>query len=327
MKIKFKNISVIIFVMASCCTLITSCKNKGTTTIETSAKKELWTCSMHPEIIRDKPGSCPICGMELIKKEENAVAVNNIQLNDLLQPTDRFVVSSIPVTTISKQSQPVEIDALGTVAYDTRLVNTISARVSGRIQKLYVRYRYQHVMKGERIMDIYSPELLTTEQELLFLIKNDANNSSLINAAKQKLLLLGVSEGQLQQMIRTQKPSLAIAVYSNYNGHIHEAGNTMPQENNGSQRMDLSRVTEGLPVKEGMYVEKGQNIFQLFNVDKSWVILNIFPEYQSLIKPGDPVRIIPETAPAKNFRAKINFIEPFYRKENKVLTARVYFDN
>jgi len=327
MKIKFKNISVIIFVMASCCTLITSCKNKGTTTIETSAKKELWTCSMHPEIIRDKPGSCPICGMELIKKEENAVAVNNIQLNDLLQPTDRFVVSSIPVTTISKQSQPVEIDALGTVAYDTRLVNTISARVSGRIQKLYVRYRYQHVMKGERIMDIYSPELLTTEQELLFLIKNDANNSSLINAAKQKLLLLGVSEGQLQQMIRTQKPSLSIAVYSNYNGHIHEAGNTMPQENNGSQRMDLSRVTEELPVKEGMYVEKGQNIFQLYNVDKSWVILNIFPEYQSLIETGDPLRIIPETAPTKNFRAKIDFIEPFYRKENKILTARVYFDN
>src|SRR5260221_3189102 len=62
---------------------------------------------------------------------------------------------------------------LGTIAYDTRLVNTISARVSGRIEKLYVKYRYQHIMKGQRIMDIYSPELLTTEQELLFVIKND----------------------------------------------------------------------------------------------------------------------------------------------------------
>ena len=158
----------------------TACKNKKVTVVENAAKKELWTCSMHPEIIRDKPGTCPICGMDLVKKVENSTAINDIQLNDLLQPTDRFVVSSIPVTTIKRSSELIEIDALGTVAYDTRLVNTISARVSGRIEKLYVKYRYQHVMKGERIMDIYSPELLTTEQELLFLIKNDPDNSSLI---------------------------------------------------------------------------------------------------------------------------------------------------
>jgi len=136
MEIKFKNISVIIFVMASCCALITSCKNKKIATIETSPKKELWTCSMHPEITRDKPGTCPICGMELIKKEENTVAVNNIQLNDLLQPTDRFVVSSIPITAIKRKSELIEIDALGTVAYDTRLINTISARISGRIETI-----------------------------------------------------------------------------------------------------------------------------------------------------------------------------------------------
>src|SRR5260221_2909475 len=265
--------------------------------------------------------------MELVRKEENSIAINDIQLNDLLQPTDRFVVSSIPVITIHRSAELIEIDALGTVAYDTRLVNTISARVSGRIEKLYVKYRYQHVMKGQRIMDINSPELLTTGEELLFLIKNDPDNSSLINAAKQKLLLLGVSEVQLQQIIRSQKASLSIAVYSNYSGHIHEAGNTMPGMNNSEQKMDLSRVTDELPIKEGMYVEKGQVIFQLFNVDRSWVLLNIFPEYQSLVKPGDAVRVIPETVPTNNFRAKIDFIEPFYRKENKTLTARVYFDN
>ena len=182
-------------------------------------------------------------------------------------------------------------------------------------------------MKGQRIMDIYSPELLTSEEELLFLIKNDNDNTSLINAAKQKLLLLGMSENQLQQIIKTQKPSLSVAVYSNYSGHIHEAGNTMPGENNNEQKMDVSRITEELPIKEGMYVEKGQIIFQLFNVDKSWVLLTIFPEYQNLVKSGDAVRIIPETVPANNFRAKIDFIEPFYRKENKTLTARIYFDN
>ena len=326
-KIRFKYIVILSIAVVSSLIFFTACKNKKVTVVENSKKKELWTCSMHPEIIRDEPGTCPICGMDLIKKEENSTAINEIQLNDLLQPTDRFVVSSIPVTTIKRSSELMEIEALGRIAYDTRLINTISARVSGRIEKLYVRYRYQYIMKGQRIMDIYSPELLTTEQELLFLIKNDPTNLSLINAAKQKLLLLGMSETQLQQILRTQKPSLSIAVYSNYSGHIHEAGNTMPGMSNNGKNMNASGVTEELPVKEGMYVEKGQTIFQIYNADRSWVILNIFPEYQSLVKVGDAVRIVPEAAPVKYFRAKIDFIEPFYRQENKTLTTRVYFNN
>ena len=312
--------------IAFCLFLISSCKDKSVTKSE-SLKKEQWTCSMHPEIIRDKPGTCPICGMQLVKKVENGVVLNNVQINDLLKPTDQFVVSAIPVTTISHESVPIEVEALGTIAYDTRLVNTISARVSGRIEKLYVKYRYQHIMKGQRIMDIYSPDLLTTQQELLFMLKNDPNNSSLIEAAKQKLLLLGVSDGQLHEVMLTGKPSLTVAVYSNYTGHIHEAGNTMPGESTGEQKMDISRITEDLSVKEGMYVEKGQNIFQVYNMDKGWVLLNIFPEYQSLIKKGDAVRVIPETAPGKDFRAQIDFIEPFFRKEGKTLTARAYFNN
>jgi len=312
--------------IAYCLLLILSCQDKNTTTSE-SVKKEQWTCSMHPEIIRDKPGTCPICGMQLVKKDRANTAANNVQVDELLRPTDEFVVSSIPVTSVSSSSVPIEVNALGTIAYDMRLVNTISARVSGRIEKLYVKYRYQHIMKGQPIMDIYSPELLTTEQELLFVLKNDPNNSSLIDAAKQKLLLLGVSEGQLHDVMRTGKPSLTVAVYSNYTGHIHEAGNTMPGESSGEQTMDISRVTEDLLIKEGMYVEKGQNIFQVYDMNRSWALLNIFPEYQGLIKKGDAVRVIPETAPGRDFRAQIDFIEPFFRKESKTLAARVYFNN
>jgi Cu(I)/Ag(I) efflux system membrane fusion protein len=323
--IRNRNLLVCALLIASCLLLI-SCKNKSIPA-EASQTKEQWTCSMHPEIIRDKPGTCPICGMDLIRKVYTAVAINNIQLDDLLQPTDRFVVSSVPVTTIKRKQEMIAVNALGTVAYDTRLINTISAKVSGRIEKLYVKYRYQHIMMGERIMDIYSPELLTAEQELLFLFKNDPANTSLINAAKQKLLLQGMSEGQLQQIIRSGKPSLTVAVYSNHTGHIHEAGNTMPGENSQKQEMNIPGVMEELPVKEGMYIEKGQNIFQVYNMNRSWALLNVFPEYLSLIKKGDAVKIIPETAPDKNFSAQINFIEPFFRKENKTLTARVYFNN
>lgn len=176
-------------------------------------------------------------------------------------------------------------------------------------------------------MDIYSPELVTGEQDLLFLLKNDPGNSSMIDAAKQKLLLLGMSEQQLRDVIRMGKPALTISVYTNYSGHIHEAGNTMTGMGQPLQRMDVSGTVQELPVKEGMYVEKGQTVFQLFNTDRSWVLLNLFPGQEAVVKVGNPVRVTPETAPDKNFSGKIALIEPFYREGQKTLTARIYFDN
>jgi len=182
------------------------------------------------------------------------------------------------------------------------------------------------VHKGDRIMDVYSPELLTGEQELLFLVKNDPDNAALIDAARQKLLLLGVSEGQLHDIIAKGRPSPTIAVYSSYSGHIHEAGNTMPVVNTGGD-MERGGITDELPVKEGMYVEKGQTVFQVFNTDRSWVLLSLFPGQAAMVHTGDAVRVVPETAPDKDFRGKIDFMEPFYRNGEKTLTARVYFDN
>jgi len=307
---------------------LVACKDKGHThtTPAATAPKELWTCSMHPEIIRDQPGVCPICGMDLVRKKDDMGKVTDIRLDELLQPGDRFVVSSIPVTTLQKEKVAPEVKALGVISYDTRLIHTISARVSGRIEKLYVHYRYQHIHKGARIMDIYSPELATGQQDLLFLVKNDPDNTALIDAAKQKLLLLGMSEGQLQDVIRTGKPSLTVTVYSSYSGHIHEAGNTMPDAGEPLLRTDVSATMGELPVKEGVYVEKGQTVFQLFNTDRSWVLLQLLPE-QAVVKAGDAVHIVPETAPERDFRGKIDFIEPVFRKESKTLTARVYFDN
>ena len=206
-------------------------------------------------------------------------------------------------------------------------MGSISARVSGRIEKLYVRYRYQKINKGQRVLDIYSPELLTAQQNLLFLLKNDAENTTFIQAAKDKLLLLGMSNEQLQQVIQSGKPSLTIAVYSNYSGHIHEAVNGGGMNTEDGNMKDISLITEELSLKEGMYVQKGQSVFTVFNPDRAWAILSIYGDNQALVKVGNTVRLIPETAPTKDFRAAIDFIEPFYRRENKTLTGRVYFNN
>jgi Cu(I)/Ag(I) efflux system membrane fusion protein len=179
------------------------------------------------------------------------------------------------------------------------------------------------VSKGQKVMDIYSPELLTAQQNLLFLMKNDPDNSSFINAAMEKLLLLGVSSQQLQQIIQQQKPFLTISVYSNYSGHIHDALSM------GSSMSGYSETvtTKELALKEGMYIQKGQTLLSVFNPHKLWAVLNIYADDQSLVKVGNPVRIVPETAPDKDFRAKVDFIEPFFREGSKTLTTRVYFEN
>lgn len=295
-------------------------------THEHTTEESAYTCPMHPEVQSDKPGSCPICGMDLVKKETEAAAVTDVDLNTLIKPTNEFVVSSIPVTTIEQREQEIEIEALGTMAYDTREVGTISARINGRIEKLYVRHRYQKISKGQHIMDIYSPEIVTAQQNLLFLLKNDAANSNMIEAAKEKLLLLGMSKEQLNKVVQTKEASFTIAVYSNYSGHIHESGNS--SMNASSEKMkDVSLLTEELSLKEGMYVNKGQSVFVVYNPQRAWALLNIFGDNQGLVKKGNTVRIVPETAPDKDFRASIDFIEPFYRKESKTLTARVYFNN
>jgi Cu(I)/Ag(I) efflux system membrane fusion protein len=305
------------------------CKNKKDPHAMPNAEtaKDVYTCPMHPQIIRDKPGKCPICEMDLVKKNTDGQKDDDIELEALLKPTNEFVISSIPVITMQKKEEQIEIEALGNIAYDTREAGSISSRVAGRIEKLYVRYRYQKISKGQHILDIYSPELMTAQQNLLFLFKNDPANATFILAAKEKLLLLGMSNQQLQEIILSGKSSPTIAVYSNYSGHIHEAARGEDMNTASGAMNDISLITEELSLKEGMYLQKGQSIFTVYNPGRAWAILNIYAENQGLVKTGNAVRIIPETAPGIDFRASIDFIEPFYRKDSKTLTARVYFNN
>jgi len=265
-----------------------------------------------------------------MKMENDSTKIHEINLHTLLQPTSGYAISGIAAITLIKSEEAIEINALGYTAYNTTEVGAISARVNGRIEKLYVKYRYQLIKKGQKIMDIYSPELLTAQQNLLFLLKNDPANNSLIGAAKEKLLLLGFSSQQLQQLINTQKTLFTVSVYSSYSGHIHEAqgkemgGSTevVPAMNNNT-----SITTQELSLKEGMYLQKGQTVFKVYNPNKVWALLNIYPSDQSFIKVGNKVTIVPEANPDKILNSSIYFIEPFFRPGSKTLTARINIDN
>ena len=287
-------------------------------------KDVVYTCPMHPEIIQNMPGSCPICGMALTKKEDNSSKVEQIELDALLKPTNHFVISRVPVTTMERSVKEIELDVLGNITYDNRQIGTISSRASGRIEKLYIRYKYQRVKKGQQLMDIYSPEMVTAQQNLLFLLENDAGNASLIEAAKHRLLLLGFTKQQVKAIVSSKRPVYSVPVYSSYAGYVTD----LKTNNPGVQDMEAAQgAGQQLSLKEGMYLQKGQSAFTVYNPDRAWILLNIFPEQQALINVGDPVSFTPETTPGRTFHAKINYIEPIFREGNKTLTARVYFDN
>ncbi|HUQ67624.1 MAG TPA: efflux RND transporter periplasmic adaptor subunit [Flavitalea sp.] len=269
--------------------------------------------------------SCRQKSTETHSHDDNSQNTTDLQLVDLLKPTNEFVLTAVPVTTIHKGNEEISIEALGNIQNDTRQQATIASRVAGRIEKLYIRYRYQMIMPGDKIMDIYSAEIATAQQNLLFLLKNDPSNTSLISAAKQRLLLMGMSDQQIGQLMKTKKASLTVSVYSNEMGHVHEAGKET-MDASGLMQNTVS-TTEPLAIREGMYVEKGEKIFSLTNPDKAWAVLDIFPENLHLVKVGNIVKIVPEAMPAETFTGKIDFIEPFYRLNRKTLTARVYFDN
>jgi Cu(I)/Ag(I) efflux system membrane fusion protein len=313
----------------ACCLLFTlfSCNGKGGADHAAHDQpQEVYTCPMHPEIIRNAPGSCPICGMDLVKKESGSDTVKDVQLEALLKPANVFVISTIEVTTLEQREEDMELDVVGTVAYDTRQAGAISSRVNGRIEKLYVRYKYQPVQKGQRIMDIYSPELMTVQQNLLFLLRNDPDNTSLVNAAKDRLRLLGMTAGQVATLMRTGKAIYSVPVFSKYNGFVTDINTTANAATAGNMQQ-APTTGQALAIKEGMYVQSGQAVFTVYDQSRAWILLDIYPEQQTMVQVGNPVRIVPETAPAENFRATINYIEPIFRSGKKTVAARVYFNN
>jgi Cu(I)/Ag(I) efflux system membrane fusion protein len=309
---------IMLFVFA--CTNKTN--NAESKSVEAPIHSDVFTCSMHPEIIRDKPGDCPICGMTLIKKVVTAKRLDSIGLETLLKPTDKFVISSIPLISMTNEVEDITIDALGSTTYNTNFTGSISARFSGRIEKLYLKYNFQDVMKGQKVMDIYSPELQTAQENLIFILENDPSNTSLISAAKQKLLLLGFPESSLQYLIKTKKTKFTVPVFSNYDGHIHDMGEMKQPLDN-----DPQAITPQLMVKEGTYVTKGQTLFKVFNPHHLWVLLNIYPGQQSLVKTGQKVALISEDYPNQIFNGNVDYIEPIFREGSKTLTVRVNLKN
>lgn len=279
-------------------------------------------------------------------KEERKVSSSSPDLDGLVQPVNSTVFSDVKtISPVMKAITPV-IDAVGIISYDPRLVNNVSIRFSGRIEKLYVRYNFQEVKQGQQLMDIYSPEILTAQENLIYLLSSSAD-SFLIASSEQKLKLLGLTSEQIKEIETTKQAINPLPIYSPYSGHIHDMGGSSgisaesSDANNGMSSMNSSSSSESsaqienppasstsaLSFKEGMYVQSGQVLFAVYNTSKVWAVLNIFPKDAALIKIGDEASITSETNPQNIIHVMIYYIEPVTGGNASTIKVRVYLQN
>lgn len=277
-----------------------------------------YTCSMHSQIHEDKPGDCPICGMKLIKVEttqtKDTTSIDT-SLAYLTVPVTESVVGSFKVIEPAKSIPSDTIIADGMIGFDQRDINTVSSRISGRIDNLYVKYSGQSIQKGQALMRIYSPQLLSVQRDLLQTIQD--NDATLSAALKNKLLNLGMRESEIQEVINTKKLNAEITIYSPYSG-ISMPTNSAAVNSNMPQQIEATL---------GMYVNAGQTVFNIQNINRSWAMLNIFNDDVEYIHVGNIVQLFSDGNEDKPIIGRIDFIPPNRIGNDKTTSVRVYVDH
>lgn len=290
------------------------------------AVKTLYTCSMHPFIIKDKPGTCPICGMELIKKIDNAPADGTPQTPEQkqqadmlghvsLSPTQR-VMANVATVAAKQSTLNKEINAVGIVQYDQSRQAKVTAWISGRIDKLYVTSVGAYVSKNKPVADVYSPDLLATQQEYLLAIKSreqlknspipsiSQNGDGLVASSKQRLMLFGVKESQIAELEKAGKPNIRLPIYTPQSGVVIEK-----------------------MVQQGQYVNTGDPLFNIADLSTVWVEIEVYENEFPNIHIGQSVEVRSQSFPGKPFTGRISFIYPFLDPKTRTVKARVEMPN
>ncbi len=263
------------------------------------------------------------------------------------EPTNRKVISSQALVKPVRQHQSSPVNAYGFISLDERRSNQVSARVGGRIEKLYVKYENQFVRKGEKILDLYSPDLNTYQEELLYAHKVDPEGE-LPKHAAHKLKLLGITDAQIKQVLESGKASLTLSIYSAYDGYIFYSPSTQmsPTGTAMASSPGGNKISGGMgsasqqrqsdspsipsasgPVREGAYVSAGQTLFWINDLREVWGILSVDNLHQDEIALNDSVTMVSELVPDKPLMTIVRYIEPQYATGQKFIQVRVYLSN
>ncbi|HMO39093.1 MAG TPA: efflux RND transporter periplasmic adaptor subunit [Saprospiraceae bacterium] len=262
----------------------------------------IWTCSMDPQVRQNKPGSCPICGMDLIPLDDNQDA-------DLDPDAIRLSASAMHLAQVAtaevQQGQIVKTTRLnGKVAADERQIFTQSAHLPGRIERLMVNFTGEAVRKGQVIAQIYSPELVTAQEELFQALKIKATVPALYEAAREKLRYWKLSDEQINAIEAAGKPRETFDI-----------------------KADVSGIVVEKKVNSGDYVARGGALFTIANLDKVWVLLEAYESDLHWVKKGSPVEFTVASLPGEQFRGTVSFVDPVVNAMSRTASLRVEMPN
>jgi Cu(I)/Ag(I) efflux system membrane fusion protein len=276
---------------------------------DVSAKPTMWTCSMHPQIKLPKEGKCPICFMDLIPLDSGSgdeLGPRQLRLSESAKQ-----LAQIQTVPARRTAAEAEVRMAGKITYDETRLAYITAWVPGRLDRLYADFTGIAVAKGDRLVKIYSPELLASQEELIQAQSAVAalNNSSsavllstaraTIDAVREKLRLMGLTAAQIASIEKTRKTSEHLTIYSPIGGVVVHKDAT-----------------------EGMYVATGTRIYTIADLSKLWIIFEAYESYLPLLRYGQKIVFTSLSFPGEQFEAVISFIDPFVDAKTRTVKVR-----
>ncbi|MBA4317660.1 MAG: efflux RND transporter periplasmic adaptor subunit [Flavobacterium sp.] len=290
------------FLIALILVIIVGCTAKQEDKTQTAQKAKVYYCPMHPEVTSDKPGSvCPICNMDLVLRGDDAAGsetANLVKLSD-----GRQIMANVQTMKVSKERTAKEINSFGYIDFAENGKRSITARFNGRIEKLFINKVGDAVKQGTPLFEIYSPDLIQAQNEYL-LSMNSKNNSSLTASSEKKLLLLGFSKEQVDELNRSKEVRMTFTYYSPFAGTVIEK-----------------------KIQEGTYINEGMSLFEIADLSTVWNISEVFMDDIGFIKKGMQIRITTQSYANQAFNGVVDYIYPVADQQNKTVKVRTIINN
>jgi Cu(I)/Ag(I) efflux system membrane fusion protein len=264
----------------------------------------IWTCSMHPQIRQDKPGKCPICAMDLVPLVTGHSGGMVAEPGEIVFTESAAKLADIQTTRVVKGTPRKTIYLQGMIRADERNISEVTARFGGRIEKLFVNFTGQQVSKGERLVTVYSPGMVTAQRELLEAISMKETRPSLYQAARAKLKLWDLNDDQIAAIEEAGEPQPYFDVLSPISG-------TVIMRN----------------VALGDYVQEGSSLFQVTDLSRLWVMFQAYETDLPWIRSGDQMEFTVQSLPGRPFKGRVAFIDPFIDPQTRIANVRIELDN
>jgi len=266
--------------------------------------QQMWTCSMHPQIMQPEPGDCPICGMDLIPAETSA---NGLAVNEIKMTNNAMALANIQTTKVGASMSSEEGDMLslsGKIATNDENNSVQASYFDGRIERLHVNFEGQEVTRGQMLATIYAPSLVAAQQELITAASLKASQPALYNAVRNKLKLWKLSENQINTIEQSGKVRENFPVYATVSGTVSV-----------------------VMAAEGDYVKQGQPIVKLSNLNSVWAEFDAYENQIASLKKGQKIEIETNAYPNKIFEGIISFIDPILNNATRTVTVRATLSN